>query len=655
MQNMHHYLGNIPTMQYPPTGPIGAQFSTVGPTGFFPYGLGFGQAPASNMISEGMRSTYPTFNPLNIMPPNVNYEKDTGRSGPVIPIFQGRPLQAPVPVASYGYPTNSRASRAAKGRAAVSTTTNANVSTSNGAPYSNNFQNNARNNNNFQHNHHGGNSYRKKRPQKGLEDNVKRTVYISYVDYQISEEQLASFFNSCGKVSDCRICGDPNSALRFAFIEFLSIDGAQRALEKNGIVFGSSPLRVVPSKTAIVPVNREFMPRTNDDVERCSRTVYAANIDKLVDRNDVKSFFESLCGKVTKIRLLGDYQHTTCIAFVEFDQAEAALAALNCSGALLGSLPIRVSPSKTPVRAEVKENGGNAAAANAPAAGVIGLEGPVDLNPDSGHGGHHDENPNDVVQDSGEREGNLEDRIGGSSGPNVTSSSPSHFPFPSDDEGSKHKLSDSLAEGSGSRAQRGGGTGRDIGTERDPEREEAPLLLSNVASPSLSDERNGFSVSPKKAYEAFYNPGDEALETTSREARGGGVEEQQQYQQQQHQHKQYQQHELFIQQQQHSQQQRQHSHYQQQQQIQYKQQSQQSQQQQQQHSYNQQLQNYSHSTNTNHYQHHLSQLQGSNGMGSEYMQPHHGMYRNSISNAFTGEAVTASYNRVRNSNNNNRA
>ncbi|GFY84026.1 hypothetical protein Acr_03g0008000 [Actinidia rufa] len=31
-------------------------------------------------------------------------------------------------------------------------------------------------------------------------------------------------------------------------------------------------------------------------------------------------------------------------------QAESAIAALNCSGVVLGSLPIRVSPSKTPVR-----------------------------------------------------------------------------------------------------------------------------------------------------------------------------------------------------------------------------------------------------------------------------------------------------------------
>jgi hypothetical protein len=34
-----------------------------------------------------------------------------------------------------------------------------------------------------------------------------------------------------------------------------------------------------------------------DDVERCGRTVYITNIDKKVDRLDVRSFFEQLCGE----------------------------------------------------------------------------------------------------------------------------------------------------------------------------------------------------------------------------------------------------------------------------------------------------------------------------------------------------------------------
>jgi hypothetical protein len=32
----------------------------------------------------------------------------------------------------------------------------------------------------------------------------------------------------CGRVVDCRICGDPNSATRFAFIEFVEGEGAEK-------------------------------------------------------------------------------------------------------------------------------------------------------------------------------------------------------------------------------------------------------------------------------------------------------------------------------------------------------------------------------------------------------------------------------------------
>ncbi|KDO50513.1 hypothetical protein CISIN_1g0220581mg, partial [Citrus sinensis] len=37
--------------------------------------------------------------------------------------------------------------------------------------------------------------------------------------------------------------------------------------------------------------------------------------------------------------------------------AESAILALNCSGMVLGSQPIRVSPSKTPVRPRVTRPG----------------------------------------------------------------------------------------------------------------------------------------------------------------------------------------------------------------------------------------------------------------------------------------------------------
>ncbi|XP_074319929.1 polyadenylate-binding protein-interacting protein 12-like isoform X2 [Silene latifolia] len=182
------------------------------------------------------------------------------------------------------------------------------------------------------------------------EEVIRRTVYVSDIDQQVTEEQLASLFINCGQVVDCRVCGDPNSVLHFAFIEFLDEEGAKNALTLSGTMLGFYPVKVMPSKTAIAPVNPTFLPRSEDEREMCARTVYCTNIDKKVTQADLKLFFDTFCGEVYRLRMLGDYHHSTRIAFVEFVMAESAIAALNCSGAVLGTLPIRVSPSKTPVR-----------------------------------------------------------------------------------------------------------------------------------------------------------------------------------------------------------------------------------------------------------------------------------------------------------------
>eukprot|EP01018_Ginkgo_biloba_P022942 Gb_33869 [translate_table: standard] len=150
------------------------------------------------------------------------------------------------------------------------------------------------------------------------EESIRRTVYVSDIDQQVTEEQLAALFINCGQVVDCRVCGDPNSVLRFAFVEFTDDHGARAALSLAGTMLGYYPVRVLPSKTAIAPVNPTFLPRSEDEREMCARTIYCTNIDKKVSQSEVKMFFESLCGEVSRLRLLGDFHHSTRIAFVEF-------------------------------------------------------------------------------------------------------------------------------------------------------------------------------------------------------------------------------------------------------------------------------------------------------------------------------------------------
>ena len=44
---------------------------------------------------------------------------------------------------------------------------------------------------------------------------------------------MREFFSQCGAVVDSRMCGDPNSALRFAFIEFDGEEAVTKARSRS--------------------------------------------------------------------------------------------------------------------------------------------------------------------------------------------------------------------------------------------------------------------------------------------------------------------------------------------------------------------------------------------------------------------------------------
>lgn len=192
---------------------------------------------------------------------------------------------------------------------------------------------------------------RQSQSNKQIDDaKVRRTLYVTELRQEVTEGQLIAFFSDCGVVCECRICGDPNGTLRFGFVEFLSEIAAATAILKTGQLLAASPIRVAPSKTAIVPVSSHFLPKSEFEVDAVARTVYVANIDRAIERDALRHFFSTLCGPVGKIRVLGDPHQIAKIAFVEFTSVEATKMALRYTGAKLGTLPLRISPSKTPVK-----------------------------------------------------------------------------------------------------------------------------------------------------------------------------------------------------------------------------------------------------------------------------------------------------------------
>ncbi|KAH7660957.1 Splicing factor 3b subunit 4 protein [Dioscorea alata] len=183
-----------------------------------------------------------------------------------------------------------------------------------------------------------------------IEDCIRRTVYVWNIEQHVTEEELAGLFSCCGQINDCRISGEPSSVSRFAFLEFGSENSARAALSLCGTRLHTIPICIAPSKSDIFPVNPLYLPQSEHEKDIARRTVYCNNIDKMVSENEIRRFFESNCGPISRLRLLGDRRHQTRIAFIEFARDDSAIAALRYTGFYLGVFPIRVIASKTPVR-----------------------------------------------------------------------------------------------------------------------------------------------------------------------------------------------------------------------------------------------------------------------------------------------------------------
>ena len=106
-----------------------------------------------------------------------------------------------------------------------------------------------------------------------------------------TELEVSGAFASCGAVLDCRLCADSSSEGYFAFVAFGALRAAEAALRMSGAEIGGKPIRVVRSRTSVIPVNPQLLPQTPEEVERCARTVYAANIDIGATEEQIRGFF----------------------------------------------------------------------------------------------------------------------------------------------------------------------------------------------------------------------------------------------------------------------------------------------------------------------------------------------------------------------------
>ena len=206
------------------------------------------------------------------------------------------------------------------------------------------------------------------------------TVYVREIPSGASEGDVHDHFYTCGSVRECRVSADPHSQStpdgggkkRVAFVAFETENAVREALTMDGSLLLGEPIRVMPSRTEVMPVDPGLLPRTDEERERCARTVYVSNVDPDVRSQDLRSALERVAdGKIAALHLQARKNnkgkgprraHTnaadeerqkkaTSVAFAEFCDVDAALRAIDATGQLIvGSLPVFVAASKTPLK-----------------------------------------------------------------------------------------------------------------------------------------------------------------------------------------------------------------------------------------------------------------------------------------------------------------
>jgi len=118
--------------------------------------------------------------------------------------------------------------------------------------------------------------------QKRLQE-IARTVYVGNVGFNIGEKELIEFFSCCGRAAHIKMAGDTiGKPARFAFIEFDSVEAAQKALCMSGSILGGVAIKVGKANNPIYkPVNSEPTKNIDEIMKKVRQATQ--KIDKKVE------------------------------------------------------------------------------------------------------------------------------------------------------------------------------------------------------------------------------------------------------------------------------------------------------------------------------------------------------------------------------------
>eukprot|EP00457_Paulinella_chromatophora_P009163 gb/GEZN01009219.1/.p1 GENE.gb/GEZN01009219.1/~~gb/GEZN01009219.1/.p1 ORF type:complete len:311 (+),score=40.11 gb/GEZN01009219.1/:393-1325(+) len=112
------------------------------------------------------------------------------------------------------------------------------------------------------------------------QDEVARTIYVGNVPMATSDTYLREFFQShIGQVLYVKLAGEAfGKPSRFAFVEFETVEAAQRAMSLTGQTIQGNPIKIGKSNNPIFkPGEKEQVDSTNERMEQVKRQLAKIN------------------------------------------------------------------------------------------------------------------------------------------------------------------------------------------------------------------------------------------------------------------------------------------------------------------------------------------------------------------------------------------
>jgi RNA recognition motif-containing protein len=192
-------------------------------------------------------------------------------------------------------------------------------------------------------------------PQNDEEiESCARTVYVANVEKTVTSDELKATFEECaGAVNRLHVQVKHNAAANVAFIEFVSLESVEAALQMTGKRLGNLTIRVSASKTPLRVHRRSTSNASSsrDGATNASKrwstggdgegpqtpptpTVYKVhvnNIPKNSSPGSLRTIF-SACGEVKHVELFNNPKSKFPYAFIDFSDEESAERALGMNG-----------------------------------------------------------------------------------------------------------------------------------------------------------------------------------------------------------------------------------------------------------------------------------------------------------------------------------